>query len=97
MSIFLIYSLALYWGFQHSNVTKKFVQLHYFYHKMLGGQKISCAPLSKCWGNMSLPPPLNSVLAYKPLHQVLMSVSVTFLMQSILRKLFNCEKPSGTI
>ena len=33
---------------QQSNM--KFAQLHYFYHKMLGGQKILCLPVSKSWG-----------------------------------------------
>jgi len=40
MLIFLIYSLALCWrNVSNSNVTTKFAQLNYFYHKILGGTK----------------------------------------------------------
>jgi len=37
----------------------KFAQLHYFSHKILGGQKILCPPLFKSWGDMS--PRLNKL------------------------------------
>jgi len=39
MSIFLIY-YPVYAGVFNSNVTTKSVQLHYFYHRMLGRQNI---------------------------------------------------------
>ena len=47
-------------GGSNSNITMKFVQLHCFYHTILGGQKILCPPMTKSWGDMS---PSNSVLA----------------------------------
>jgi len=40
-------------GVFNSNVTTKFVQLYYFYHKILGGQRTLCLLMSKSWGNMS--------------------------------------------
>ena len=56
--IFLIYSLASCRGnVSNSNVTMKFAQLHYFYHKMLGETKDIMYPLSKSWGDMYPRPP----------------------------------------
>ena len=37
-------------GVFNSNVTTKFVQLHYFYHKIFGGTKDIVSPLSKSLG-----------------------------------------------
>jgi len=62
MFIFLISSLALYWGnVFNSNVTMEFAQLQYFYHKILGGTKDIMSPLSKSLGGMS-PPQTRSLL-----------------------------------
>jgi len=59
MFIFLIYSLSLCCGnVSNSNVTMKFAQLHYFYHKILGEKKLLCPPLSKRWGTCHPRPPL---------------------------------------
>jgi len=48
-------------GISNSNATMKFVQLQYFYHKILGGQKILFLPCSKVGGTCLHVPPLNSV------------------------------------
>jgi len=60
MFIFLIYSLNLCCGnVSNSNVTIKFAQLHYFYHKILGETKdIMSPPVQKLGGHV---PPINSV------------------------------------
>jgi len=60
MFIFLIYSLALCWekSFPMKFVSMKFVQLHYFYHRIFGEQKISCPPCPKVVEDMSPRPPL---------------------------------------
>jgi len=65
MFIFLIYSVVLCWAnVSNSNVSMKFAQLHYFYHKMLGWQKILCPPCPKVGGNMFPHTPLNSDPVY---------------------------------
>jgi len=46
MSNFLIIRW-LYARISNSNVTKKFVQLHYFYHKIFGVTKDIVSPLPK--------------------------------------------------
>jgi len=54
MFIFLIYSLFSCWGnISNSKVTRNLHNYIAFYHKMLGGQKMSCLSLSKSWGDMS--------------------------------------------
>jgi len=53
MFIFLIFSLALCWGFSNSNVTMKFAQLHYFLSQNIVGTKDIVFHLSKSWGGMS--------------------------------------------
>jgi len=58
MFIFLSYPLNLSWGnVSNSNVTMKFAQLYYFYHKMLGGTKdIMSTPVQNL-GDLSPPSP----------------------------------------
>jgi len=61
MSIFLIYSLVLFWGVSNSNVTMKVVQLHYFYHKIFGDKRYCVSSCPNVGGTC---PPLNSA----PIH-----------------------------
>jgi len=56
MSIFHIFYLGFMLGVSNSNATMKFVQLQYFYHKILGVQKILCPPCSKIGRNTSTRP-----------------------------------------
>jgi len=45
-------------GVSSSNVTMKFVQLHYFLSQNIGGAKDIVSLLSKSWGDMYPPSPL---------------------------------------
>jgi len=67
MFIFLTCSLALCWGsVSNSKITMTLAQLHYFYHKILGGTKDIMSPLFKSWGGHVPPrPPINSVPVQK--------------------------------
>jgi len=63
MFILLIYSLALCWGnVSSSNVTTKFAQLQYFYHKILRGTNdIMSPPVQKLEAICPHVSPINSV------------------------------------